>query len=166
MESLASVLVDSQVDLNPHQVEAALFASRNPLSRGVILADEVRLGKTIEAGLVISQHWAEQRRKMLAIVSANLRKQWHQELQDKFNLQGLPLEAKNYNAMRKEGVKQPFQHAGGLSTCPPAATRFVFQPIWMNCAPPWQTVEIRGSKRLFCGSMNRDNCAQTNFPRI
>jgi len=47
--------VESQVDLNPHQVDAALFACRNPLSRGVILADEVGLGKTIEAGLVISQ---------------------------------------------------------------------------------------------------------------
>jgi hypothetical protein len=59
VESLASTLVDSQVDLNPHQVEAALFACRNPLSRGVILADEVGLGKTIEAGFVISQRWAE-----------------------------------------------------------------------------------------------------------
>lgn len=49
VESLASTLVDSQVDLNPHQVEAALFACANPLSRGVILADEVGLGKTIEA---------------------------------------------------------------------------------------------------------------------
>ena len=55
VEALASTLVNSQVDLNPHQVEAALFACQNPLSRGVILADEVGLGKTIEAGLVISQ---------------------------------------------------------------------------------------------------------------
>ena len=94
MESLASTLVDSQVDLNPHQVDAALFACRNPLSRGVLLADEVGLGKTIEAGLVISQRWAERRRKILIIVPANLRKQWHQELQDKFGLQGLILEAK------------------------------------------------------------------------
>lgn len=54
VESSVSTLVDSQVDLNPHQVEAALFACKNPLSRGVILADEVGLGKTIEAGLVIS----------------------------------------------------------------------------------------------------------------
>lgn len=117
VESLASALVDSQVDLNPHQVEAALFACRNPLSRGVILADEVGLGKTIEAGLVISQHWAERRRKMLIIVPANLRKQWHQELQDKFNLQGLILEAKNYNAMRKKGITQPFLHTGGPVIC-------------------------------------------------
>ena len=55
VEAPASTLVNSQVDLNPHQVEAALFACQNPLSRGVILADEVGLCKTIEAGLVISQ---------------------------------------------------------------------------------------------------------------
>ena len=54
VDSLASSLVDSQVDLNPHQVEAALFACKKPLSRGVLLADEVGLGKTIEPGLVIS----------------------------------------------------------------------------------------------------------------
>jgi ERCC4-related helicase len=117
VESLASTLVDSQVDLNPHQVDAALFACRNPLSRGVILADEVGLGKTIEAGLVISQRWAERRRRLLIIVPANLRKQWHQELQDKFNLQGLILETKSYNALRKQGIRNPFVFASGPVIC-------------------------------------------------
>ena len=117
VESLASTLVDSQVDLNPHQVDAALFACSNPLSRGVILADEVGLGKTIEAGLVISQRWAERRRKMLIIVPANLRKQWHQELQDKFGLQGLILEAKSYNSARKGGVTNPFLSESGPVIC-------------------------------------------------
>lgn len=41
MDSLATTLFDAQVDLNPHQVDAALFACKNPLSKGVILADEV-----------------------------------------------------------------------------------------------------------------------------
>ena len=117
VESLASTLVDSQVDLNPHQVEAALFACRNPLSRGVLLADEVGLGKTIEAGLVISQRWAERRRRILIIVPANLRKQWHQELQDKFNLQGLILEAKSYNAIRKQERQNPFLFTSGPIIC-------------------------------------------------
>lgn len=117
VESLASTLVDSQVDLNPHQVEAALFACANPLSRGVILADEVGLGKTIEAGLVISQRWAERRRRILIIVPANLRKQWHQELQDKFNLQGALLEAKSYNALRKQDLHNPFQVPSGPVIC-------------------------------------------------
>ena len=117
VESLASTLVDSQVDLNPHQVDAALFACRNPLSRGVLLADEVGLGKTIEAGLVISQRWAERRRKILIIVPANLRKQWHQELQDKFGLQGLILEAKSYNTIRKKDRQNPFLFASGPVIC-------------------------------------------------
>lgn len=73
VESFASTLVDPQVDLNPHQVDAALFACSNPLSCGVILADEVGLGKTIEAGLVITQRWAERRRRILIIVPANAR---------------------------------------------------------------------------------------------
>lgn len=118
VESLAATLVDSQVDLNPHQVEAALFACTNPLSRGVILADEVGLGKTIEAGLVISQRWAERRRRLLIIVPANLRKQWHQELQDKFNLQSLILEAKNYNAIVKQENQNPFLMPGLPQTGP------------------------------------------------
>ena len=108
MDSLASTLVDSQVDLNPHQVDAALFACQNPLSKGVILADEVGLGKTIEAGLVILQRWAERKRHILIITPANLRKQWHQELQEKFGLQGMILEAKSYNAAKKEG-SNPFR---------------------------------------------------------
>ncbi|HJU04158.1 MAG TPA: SNF2-related protein, partial [Nitrospiraceae bacterium] len=76
VEKLAAALSDAQVDLNPHQVEAALFAFRSPFSRGAILADEVGLGKTIEAGLLISQKWAERKRRLLVIVPANLRKQW------------------------------------------------------------------------------------------
>src|SRR5713226_6342358 len=92
MEKLAASLADAQVDLNPHQVEAALFAFRSPLSRGAMLADEVGLGKTIEAGLVLSQKWAERKRSLLVITPANLREQWHQELQEKFFLPSRLLE--------------------------------------------------------------------------
>ena len=108
MQKLASTLVDAQVDLNPHQVEAALFAFRSPLSKGAILADEVGLGKTIEAGLVISQKWAERKRKILIITPANLRKQWSQELQDKFFLTSIILEAKSFNDCIKKGNLNPF----------------------------------------------------------
>jgi SNF2 family DNA or RNA helicase len=82
IEKLAGALVNTQVDLNPHQVEAALFPFKSPLSKGALLADEVGLGKTIEAGLVISQKWAERKRRILIITPANLRKQWHQEIQN------------------------------------------------------------------------------------
>ena len=63
VEKLAGALADAQVDLNPHQIDAALFAFQSPLSKGALLADEVGLGKTIEAGLVISQRWAERKRR-------------------------------------------------------------------------------------------------------
>lgn len=54
-ERLVGAVVSAQVDLNPHQVDAALFAFQSPLSKGALLADEVGLGKTIEAGLVLPQ---------------------------------------------------------------------------------------------------------------
>ena len=60
-------MASAQVDLNPHQVDAALFAFKSPLSKGALLADEVGLGKTIEAGLVLSQKWAERKRRILVI---------------------------------------------------------------------------------------------------
>ncbi|WP_019656461.1 SNF2-related protein [Variovorax atrisoli] len=84
VDRLSQSLFDASVDLNPHQIEAALFALRNPLQEGVLLADEVGLGKTIEASLVVCQHWAERRRRLLVICPASLRKQWAQELHDKF----------------------------------------------------------------------------------
>lgn len=109
IEKLASALVDAQVDLNPHQIEAALFAFRSPLSKGAILADEVGLGKTIEAGLVLSQKWAERKRRVLVITPSNLRKQWHQELQEKFFLPCRILETKSYNAAVRQGNVRPFE---------------------------------------------------------
>ncbi|QDY50902.1 ATP-dependent helicase [Stenotrophomonas maltophilia] len=84
VDRLSRSLFDASVDLNPHQIEAALFALRNPLQEGVLLADEVGLGKTIEAALVVCQYWAERRRRLLVICPASLRKQWAQELHYKF----------------------------------------------------------------------------------
>ena len=80
LNKLTASLQDAQVDLTPHQVEAALFAFKSPLSKGAILADEVGLGKTIEAGIILSQHWSEHKRRLLVICPANLRKQWSSEL--------------------------------------------------------------------------------------
>lgn len=109
VEKLAGALVDAQVDLNPHQVEAALFAFKSPLSKGALLADEVGLGKTIEAGLVISQKWAERKRRILIITPANLRKQWHQEMREKFFLPCAILETRSYNEATKRGNFRPFE---------------------------------------------------------
>ncbi len=108
-EKIAATLGDAQVDLTPHQIDAALFTFRSPLSRGALLADEVGLGKTIEAGLVLSQKWAERKRRILVITPSNLRKQWYQELHEKFFLPCRLLESKSYNAAVKQGCRRPFE---------------------------------------------------------
>ncbi len=114
---LAASLSDAQVDLNPHQVEAALFAFQSPLSKGAILADEVGLGKTIEAGILLSQRWAERKRRLLIIVPSNLRKQWSQELADKFFLPSLILEARSFNAHIKARNLDPFHQPDAIVIC-------------------------------------------------
>ena len=76
IDRISTSLFDASVDLNPHQIEAALCALRSPLSKGVVLAEEVGLGTTIEAGLVLCQYWAERKRHILVICPASLRRQW------------------------------------------------------------------------------------------
>ncbi len=116
-EKLMGAVAGAQVDLNPHQIEAALFAFRSPLSRGAILADEVGLGKTIEAGIVLAQRWAERRRRILVITPANLRKQWHQELAEKFFLPCRILESKLYNEDIRRGSFSPFERDDEIVIC-------------------------------------------------
>ena len=82
---IANGLSGAQVDLNPHQIDAAIFALSSPVSRGTLLADETGLGKTIEAGIVLSQLWASGHRRILLILPATIRKQWRSELADKFS---------------------------------------------------------------------------------
>ncbi|MDN2582153.1 SNF2-related protein [Aquibium sp. ELW1220] len=107
-------LTAARVEMNPHQVEASLFALKSPLSKGVLLADEVGLGKTIEAGLVMGQKWAEQKRRILLIVPASLRKQWEQELREKFSLPATIMEAATYKGLKKDGHSRPFRDAPGI----------------------------------------------------
>lgn len=109
---LTASLHDAQVDLTPHQIDAALFAFKSPLSQGAILADEVGLGKTIEAGIILSQHWAEQKRHLLIICPANLRKQWSAEMMDKFFLPSSILEKKSFDEDIEAGILNPFDRQG------------------------------------------------------
>ena len=109
VEKFTKTLSEAQVQLNPHQIDAALFAFKSPLSKGAILADEVGLGKTIEAGIIISQYWAERKRKILIIMPSSLRKQWQQELSDKFFIPSMILEAKTFNEEIKRVNLNPFE---------------------------------------------------------
>ena len=155
MDRMASALLDAQVDLNPHQVDAAMFATGNPLAKGAILADEVGLGKTIEAGLLLAQRWAERRRRLLVIAPANLRKQWHQELADKFGLPAVILEARSYRLSAKEGRANPFdlgsagtgshRTADAIVIC---SYQFAAGKAGEVAAVPWDLVVIDEAHRL------------------
>ncbi len=144
VEKLAGALVDAQVDLNPHQVDAALFAFNSPLSKGTLLADEVGLGKTIEAGLVLSQKWAERKRRILVITPSNLRKQWFQELAEKFFLPCRILEAKPYNAAIRQGQFRPFE-VPEIVIC---SYQFAKSKAGDVQAVPWDLVVIDEAHRL------------------
>ena len=145
MEKLAGAVAGAQVDLNPHQVDAALFAFNSPLSRGALLADEVGLGKTIEAGLVLSQKWAERKRRILIIVPSNLRKQWHQELSEKFFLPCEILETKSYNARIKVGNFRPFETKDTIVIC---SYQFARNKAADVANTPWDLVVLDEAHRL------------------
>lgn len=144
-EKLAGAVAGAQVDLNPHQVDAALFAFSSPLSKGALLADEVGLGKTIEAGLVISQRWAERKRCVLIITPSNLRKQWHQELSEKFFLPCTILESRSYNDAIKSGRFRPFDVKDTVVIC---SYQFARNKAPDVHAMPWDLVVIDEAHRL------------------
>jgi adenine-specific DNA-methyltransferase len=145
VDKLASAIAGAQVDLNPHQVDAALFAFNSPLSKGALLADEVGLGKTIEAGLVLSQRWAERKRRILVIVPANLRKQWYQELNEKFFLPCQILETKSYNAAVKVGNFKPFETKDAIVIC---SYQFARNKAADVANTPWDLVVMDEAHRL------------------
>lgn len=168
LEKLAGTLMDAQVDLNPHQVEAALFAFKSPLSNGAILADEVGLGKTIEAGLVLSQKWAEGKRRILIVVPASLRKQWAQELADKFFLPSHILEAKTFKSALASGNPNPFEQNEILICSYPFAARHAEKLMLVR----WDLVVLDEAHRLRNVYKTQNKTARTlrtaltNVPKV
>ncbi len=145
VDSLGRSLASARVDLNPHQVDAALFALRSPLSKGALLADEVGLGKTIEAGLVLAQRWAERRRRLLLVVPATLRRQWQEELASKFGLPSRIFDAKVYRQLVKDCEVDPVDSTEAITICSyhyAASQAERFQAI------PWDLVVIDEAHRL------------------
>ena len=145
IENLTRSISNARVDLNPHQVDAALFALRSPLSKGSILADEVGLGKTIEAGIVLAQRWAERKRRILLILPATLRKQWQQELDEKFYLPSVVLDGALFNRMRKQGNANPFMQNDKIVIC---SYHFVSAKADSVQGVPWDLVVVDEAHRL------------------
>ncbi|MCH7685530.1 MAG: DEAD/DEAH box helicase family protein [Planctomycetes bacterium] len=145
IESLSRSIANARVDLNPHQIDAALFALRSPLSNGAIFADEVGLGKTIEAGIVLAQRWAERRRRILIIVPAMLRTQWQQELEEKFYLPSVILDTKVYNRLVKDGTPNPYDQENRLVIC---SYHFASAKSAEISRVPWHVAVIDEAHRL------------------
>ncbi len=95
-------LADIPVDLNPHQIDAAVVALNSPFSKGVILADEVGLGKTIEAGIVAAQMFSSGEKRQLVLCTPGLRKHWADQLTEHFHIPVLILDEQ-----REDVASQP-----------------------------------------------------------
>ena len=145
VDSIVSAMSGVKVDLNPHQVDAALFAMKSPLGNGALMADEVGLGKTIEAGLVLAQCWAERKRHILLIVPAALRMQWRAELSDKFYIESMLMESTVYNKRKKEGQTNPFDVTDKVIIC---SYQFASKKAIDLHLVPWDLVIVDEAHRL------------------
>lgn len=157
--ALSRSIANARVDLNPHQVDAALFALRSPFTNGVILADEVGLGKTIEAGIVLSQKWAERHRRILIVVPAMLRKQWQQELDEKFFIPSEILDAQVVGRLQRNDSGNPFDQKGKAVIC---SYNFAAAKAAAVAQVPWDMVVIDEAHRL--RNLHRSHMRLQNNP--
>jgi adenine-specific DNA-methyltransferase len=131
-----------RIDANPHQIDAVIFALRRIPEGGCILADEVGLGKTIEAGLVIAQLLAEGKRRVLIIVPKPLLGQWQSELYDLFGMEAEEAGA-NLKQLSGSGIfligreqagsqrgAQILRHAGPFDLCVIDEAHEIFAAIY------------------------------------
>src|SRR5574340_326850 len=103
--------------IDPHQIEAAAFALAALPTGGAVLADEVGLGKTVEAGLVLAQLAAEGKPRAVILVPASLRAQWREELRGKFGLEADVVDGDVVRERERQGLRtNPFD-TGGIVIC-------------------------------------------------
>lgn len=91
-ESPFRCLLDTNIEINPHQINAFCAAIQALKTGGIVLADEVGLGKTIEAGLTLKYVLDSGVNRVLIALPATLRKQWEIELEEKFGLESMILD--------------------------------------------------------------------------
>lgn len=145
MRKMEAPLSSALVDLNPHQIDAALFAFKGPMSKGAILCDEVGLGKTIEAGLIICQLWAEGKRKIIVVVPASIRKQWQNELLEKFDIPCVIVDGFEYRMSKKIGKINPFDRSEIVIASIPFAAKKAEE---ISAVGRWDLVVIDEAHRL------------------
>jgi superfamily II DNA or RNA helicase len=141
---LAAAQRQGRIDPNPHQIDAVVFALKRIPDGGCILADEVGLGKTIEAGLVIAQLLAEGMQRILLIVPKSLVGQWQTELSSLFGIE-LREGAADPEAFVGNGVFIVHREfAGGLTGAP-----------LLSSSDPFDLVVIDEAHEIFAGIHKR-----------
>src|SRR5438552_2592709 len=140
-ERYAASQRQARIDPNPHQIDAVIFALRRIREGGCILADEVGLGKTIEAGLVIAQSVAEGAERVLLVVPKSLIGQWQNELA---NLFAIPAQDNHTNFVAPGVYLVGREYAGserGSSA--------------LGSVPPFDLVVIDEAHEIFAGLHKR-----------
>src|SRR6266536_995343 len=140
-ERYAASQRQARIDPNPHQIDAVIFALRRLREGGCILADEVGLGKTIEAGLVIAQSRAEGAQRILLIVPKSLIGQWQNELANLFAIQAQD----DQRSFVAPGVYLVGREFGGSERGAAA----------LGAAPPFDLVVIDEAHEIFAGLHKR-----------
>lgn len=141
---LSSTLAKPSIQLNPYQIHASMYAFDSPLQRGAILADEVGLGKTIEAGITVSQLWAEGKRRILIICPASIRKQWQDELSNHFGLNSEVIDGPIFDEKVNSGEKIPLTYEGIFIV----SLHFAYKKKGLIEKQPWNCIVIDEAHRL------------------
>ena len=140
-ERYAAAQRQARIDPNPHQIDAVIFALRRLREGGCILADEVGLGKTVEAGLVIAQSRAEGAQRILLIVPKSLIGQWQGELLNLFGIQA----RENETSFFAPGVYLVGREFAGSER----------GSIPLGAAPPFDLAVIDEAHEIFAGLYKR-----------
>ena len=113
--AVSRMVGEAKIDPNPHQIEATLFAYKAlQTGGGAILADEVGLGKTIEAGLIINQYWAEGKQHILIVPPVSLRSQWQAELSNLFYLESTLMTSSKWKKLKQTNLNPIILNRPGI----------------------------------------------------
>ncbi len=152
-ERFLEIFRRSTVDPNPHQIEAAMFALRRLPEGGAMLCDEVGLGKTIEAGLVVTQLRAEGKIHILIIVPLSLARQWQVELQDLFSLRATIIGAESALQNSARGI-----YIVGREFASTTKGR-----AWLESAPRWDLIIVDEAHEMFASIYTRFSKANGSY---
>jgi superfamily II DNA or RNA helicase len=153
---LAHAVVDGELQVWPHQIEPALAVLDG--QRRLLIADEVGLGKTVQAGLILSEVLRrESVARALVITPASLRQQWAEELKRRFGIDVSMTDADLESAAASgPRTANPWRRPGVWI----ASIDYLKQPHVLDGLPPvaWDVVVIDEAHMATGHSDRHDAC--------